>query len=219
MLDEECHWTGPAPPLQVSVMLYRLAMAVRLGAEHFWLGVSDCHVWPTLFAQTLTCRRTGLPMDGVTVEVICHSPGWNWMLGVWAWATGRRMNERDAMRHGRKGFISPCRLSQELRLGKLRRGKDLLAPESGQSLSLPSRWISTGRVIFSASLARPSGGSVLDRESYRQGAIVWLSGSRGAILTSRRHSSFSGSRSRGGFLEQTAFCEEQSGRVCPNRGG
>lgn len=54
MLEEEVHWTGPAPPLQVSLMLYPLEMAVRLGAEHFWFGVAERQVWPALFAQTLT---------------------------------------------------------------------------------------------------------------------------------------------------------------------
>lgn len=53
MLEVDFHWTGPAPPWQVSLMLYPWVMVVTLGVEHFWFGVPDCQVWPALFAQTV----------------------------------------------------------------------------------------------------------------------------------------------------------------------
>lgn len=75
MFEMDFHCTGPVPPLQVNWTLNPLEMAVTLGAEHFCWRLSACQGWPAFFAQTLMSRCTGLPMEGVTVELICHSPG------------------------------------------------------------------------------------------------------------------------------------------------
>lgn len=82
--EADFHCTGAAPPEQFRLMLYPLGIAVSAGAEQVWLLVLLCLVCPALCAQTVISRWIGLPVDGVTVELICHSPGWN--AGVAAWA-------------------------------------------------------------------------------------------------------------------------------------
>ncbi len=60
------------------------------------MRLSACHAWSALFAQTLISLCTGLPVDGVTVELICHSPGWNVAVAASALAAVKTEIESNA---------------------------------------------------------------------------------------------------------------------------